>query len=414
MKQLVILGAGTAGTMMSNHLSKTLPDNWELTIIDQRKIHHYQPGYLFIPFGTYTESDIVKPIEKFLPKRAKYIQKPIHNVDKDKDLVNLEDGKAIPYDLLIIATGTDIAPEETPGMEGPHWHKSIFDFYTLNGAVKLHRALEDWEGGHLVVHITEMPIKCPVAPLEFAFLAESYFHDKGMSDKVKISFVTPMDGAFTKPVASDHLGHLLDDKNINVVPNFNVMEIDGDAKKLIDYEGKEVEYDMLVTVPTNKGADYIERSGFGDELNFVPTHKGTLQTKVKENIFCIGDATNIPASKAGSVAHFEGEILMENVQRFIEGRELKDEFDGHANCFVETGHGKALLIDFNYTHQPVSGTFPFPGIGPLTLLKESRMNHMGKWAFKWVYWNMLITGRHIPFVPSKMSESGKNFEEVTN
>lgn len=169
MKQLIILGAGTAGTMMSNHLSKTLPDNWRLTIIDQKEIHHYQPGYLFIPFGTYTESDIVKPIAKFLPSGVQYIQKPILKVNKDEDLVILEDGKAIPYDLLIIATGTDIAPEETPGMLGPHWYKSIFDFYTLVGAVRLHQALEDWEGGHLVVHITEMPIKCPVAPLEFAF-----------------------------------------------------------------------------------------------------------------------------------------------------------------------------------------------------------------------------------------------------
>ena len=146
----------------------------------------------------------------------------------------------------------------------------------------------------------------------------------------------------------------------------------------------------------------------------MPTHKGTLQSKVKENIFCIGDATNIPASKAGSVAHFEGEILMGNIQRFIKGQELKDGFDGHANCFVETGHGKALLIDFNYTHEPVTGSFPFPGIRPLTLLKESRVNHMGKLAFKWVYCNMLITGRHIPFVPSKMSESGKNFVNASS
>jgi sulfide:quinone oxidoreductase len=181
----------------------------------------------------------------------------------------------------------------------------------------------------------------------------------------------------------------------------------------MDYEGKEVSYDLLVTVPTNKGADYVERSGLGDELNFIPTNKGTLQSNAKENIFVIGDATNLPASKAGSVAHFEGEILLENVIRFIEGKELMDEFDGHANCFIETGHGKALLIDFNYHHQPVSGTFPLPGVGPLNLLKESRMNHMGKMAFKWIYWNMLITGKHIPFVSAKMQEAGKNFEEET-
>lgn len=412
MKNVVILGAGTAGTMMSNHLSKRLNDDWEITIVDQRRIHHYQPGYLFIPFGTYTEEDIIKPIEKFIPERANFIQKPILKVDKDNDRVFLEDGEVLNYDVLVIATGTDIAPEEIDGMKGPHWHESVFDFYTLDGAVKLHRALENFDGGHLVVNIAEMPIKCPVAPLEFTFLADAYFEQRGIRDKVKITFVTPMDGAFTKPIASAHLGHLLEEKGIEVVPNFNIMSVDGEGKKIMDYEGKEVDYDLLVAVPTNKGADYVERSGFGDDLNYIPTDKATLQSKVKENIFVIGDATNIPASKAGSVAHFEGEILLENVLRFINGQELKDEFDGHANCFIETGHGKALLIDFNYNHQPVTGTFPFPGIGPLNLLKESRMNHMGKMAFKWIYWNMLITGRHIPFVSPTMSEAGKNFEET--
>jgi len=413
MKDLVILGAGTAGTMMSNHLAKRLPENWRIRIVDQRKIHHYQPGYLFIPFGTYKEEDIIKPIEKFIPERAELLQKGILKVDHDNNRVYLEDGQAIDYDVLIIATGTDIAPDEVDGMLGKHWHDSVFDFYTLDGAVKLHQKLESWEGGHLVVHITEMPIKCPVAPLEFAFLADAYFEQRGMRDKVKISFVTPMDGAFTKPVASAHLGHLLEEKGIEVIPNFNIMNLDGENKMIFDYEGKDVSYDLLVTVPTNKGADYVERSGLGDELNFIPTHKGTLQSKAKENIFVIGDATNLPASKAGSVAHFEGEILLENVIRYTEGKELMDEFDGHANCFIETGHGKALLIDFNYHHQPVTGTFPIPGVGPLNLLKESRMNHMGKMAFKWIYWNMLITGRHIPFVSAKMNEAGKNLVEET-
>lgn len=412
MKDIVILGAGTAGTLMSNHLAKRLPEEWRIHIVDQRKIHHYQPGYLFIPFGVYKEDDIIKPIEKFIPERVEFHQQSILKVDQSLDRVYLEDGTALSYDVLVIATGTDIAPDEIDGMLGPHWHKSVFDFYTLEGAVKLHDKLDSWEGGHLVVHVAEMPIKCPVAPLEFAFLADAYFEQKGMRDKVEITFVTPMDGAFTKPVASAHLGHLLEEKGIKVVPNFNIMSLDGDKKLMMDYEGQEVTYDLLVTVPTNKGAEFVERSGFGDELNFIPTDKATLQSKVKENIFVIGDATNVPASKAGSVAHFEGEILLENVLRYIHGRELISEFDGHANCFVETGHGKALLIDFNYSHQPVSGTFPIPGVGPLNLLKESRMNHMGKMAFKWIYWNMLITGRHIPFITAKMNEAGKNFEEV--
>ncbi|MGB0403947.1 MAG: type III sulfide quinone reductase, selenoprotein subtype [Salibacteraceae bacterium] len=410
MKHLVILGAGTAGTMMANHLRRELPKKeWEITIVDQEKTHYYQPGYLFMPFDIYKPKDVVKKIDKFIPKGAKLIQESIDRIDKDNNKVLLENGSELNYDLLIIATGTDIAPDETEGLLGDQWQKSIFDFYSYEGAKNLRKKLMKWEGGKLVVHICELPIKCPVAPLEFAFLADAFFEQKGMRDKVDITFVTPVDGAFTKPKASATLNHLLDEKNIKVVPNFNIERVDSENKKIIDYADTEVEYDLLVTVPTNMGSKAIERSGFGDDLNFVPTNKGTLQSKVKENIFVIGDATNVPASKAGSVAHFEAEILTKNILNYISGKELEEQFDGHANCFVETGHGKAILIDFNYTHEPVTGSFPFAGIGPLSLLKESYMNHMGKLAFKWVYWNMLLPGRHIPFVPAKMKEEGKNF-----
>lgn len=414
MKRLLILGAGTSGTMMSNHLRKELPKNeWDITIVDKETTHYYQPGYLFLPFDIYKPKQVKKSIDQFIPKGVNLIQEGIDRVDKDNDVVYLQSGKKLIYDILIIATGTDIAPQEIDGMLGPHWHQDVFDFYTFDGAKNLRDKLRDWKGGKLVVHICEMPIKCPVAPLEFAFLADSYFINKGMREKVEITFVTPMDGAFTKPTASKELGHLLDEKSIKLVTNFNIEKVDGANKKIVDYGGKEVEYDLLVTVPTNMGDPMVERSGFGDDLNFVPTDKSTLQSKVKDNIFAIGDATNIPASKAGSVAHFEAEILTENILRFIKGEELKASFDGHANCFIETGHGKALLIDFNYTHEPVTGSFPIPAVGPLRLLKESRMNHMGKLAFRWIYWNMLIKGTHIPFVSSAMSTAGKNYKEET-
>lgn len=397
---------------MANHLRPKLSqDDWHVTIVDQEKTHYYQPGFLFLPFDTYKPKQIKKPIKKFIPEGVDLIQEGIDRIEPEENLVHLSNRDQLAYDILIIATGTKIAPQETPGMLGSGWHKDIFDFYTFDGAKALRDKLREWEGGKLVVHICEMPIKCPVAPLEFVFLADSFFHQKGLRDMVDLTFVTPLDGAFTKPTATEKLGHLLRDKDIEIVSNFAVERIDNDKKQLIDYGGKKVSYDLLVTIPTNMGDPMVERSGIGDDLNYVPTNHATLQTTIKENIFALGDATNVPASKAGSVAHFEAEILTENILRFIKGQPLKHEFDGHANCFVETGHGKALLIDFNYTQEPVEGTFPFPGVGPLTLLKESRVNHFGKMAFKWVYWNMLLKARHIPFVGATMSERGKKIEK---
>lgn len=411
-KKIVILGAGTAGTMMANHLAKQ--GKYELTIVDQYEKHYYQPGFLFIPFGTYSEQQIVKPKSQFIPKGVSYVQREIDRIDAESNVVVLKDKTKLNYDLLIVATGAKINPKETPGMAEQEWHKSIFDFYTIEGAVALRDFLKTWQGGTMAINITEMPIKCPVAPLEFTFLADSYFKNKGMRDRVNLKFVTPLSGAFTKPTASDKLGYLLQEKNIEVTPDFNVEHIDPIAKKLVSYDEKEVKYDVLVTIPTNMGDEMLERSGLGDELNFLPVNKHTLQSTAYKNIFGIGDATNVPASKAGSVAHFEADTLTENIERFFSGEELAESFDGHANCFVETGNKKAMLIDFNYEQEPVPGTFPIAGIGPMRLLKESRINHIGKHAFRWIYWNLLLKARPIPMIPAQMSMRGKKIKQKEN
>ncbi len=343
MKNLIILGAGTSGTMMANHLVSKLPKKeWQISIVDQYKTHYYQPGFLFLPFDTYTEAQVKKEGNKFIPKGVKYIQKKIEKILAEDNKVKLED-ETLDYDILIIATGSKIAPDETEGLLGPLWRKDIFDFYTYEGALALRNKLREWEGGKLVVHLTEMPIKCPVAPLEFSFLADSFFNKKGMRDKVEITYVTPLSGAFTKPTCTKALNYLLEEKDIKIETDFAIMEVDNDKKEIIDYAEKAIPFDLLVTVPTNMGDEVIERSGLGDDLNFVPTHKHTLQSKEHDNIFVIGDATDVPASKAGSVAHFQAETLTDNIILFTKGYSLKEEFDGHANCFIETGNNKALF-----------------------------------------------------------------------
>lgn len=414
MKNLIILGAGTSGTMMANHLlPKLYKDQWKITIVDQYKTHYYQPGFLFLPFDIYTEKQVKKVGKNFIPNEVNYIQKKINQIFPTENKVQLED-ETLDYDLLIVATGSKIAPEETSGLLGKLWKKDIFDFYTFEGALALRNKLRDWEGGKLVVHITEMPIKCPVAPLEFAFLADTYFRKKGIRDKVEITYVTPLSGAFTKPTCTTALNYLLTEKNIKIETDFAIESVDNDKKELVDYEDRKIPFDLLVTVPTNMGDEVIEKSGLGDDLNFIPTDHNTLQSLAHKNIFVIGDATNVPASKAGSVAHFQAETLTDNVLLYIDGYPLKKEFDGHANCFIETGNNKALLIDFNYVTEPVHGNFPFAKIGPLKLLKESVLNHWGKLAFRWIYWNMLLKGISIPFVSRNMSFKGKVFDIKPN
>jgi sulfide:quinone oxidoreductase len=408
MRRLLVLGAGTAGTMVVNKLRPLLaPDEWDITIVDRSEEHHYQPGYLFVPFGTYRPEEIVKPRRGLITRGVRQLTGSIDRVDPDANLVHLEDGTELPYDQLVIATGTHPNPSETPGLAEPEAReRGVHSFYTLEDAVALGEALERFDGGRLVVNLVDLPIKCPVAPLEFVFLAEAWLRERGLRERTEVTYVTPLDGAFTKPIASRELGGMFGARGIALEPDFMLERVDLDAKTLVSYDEREVPYDLLVTVPLNMGAAYVARSGLGDELNHVKVDKHTFLADGHDDIFALGDAANLPTSKAGSVAHFAVDVFVENLVRHVEGLPMQASFDGHANCFIESGDGKAMLLDFNYDTEPLLGSFPLPEIGPLKLLAESEANHWGKLAFRWIYWHVLLPGRPLPLA-SSMSLLGK-------
>ena len=407
MQNLVILGGGTAGTMIANKLRRRLSDDdWTITVVDRDDEHRYQPGFLFVPFDGYSHDKIVRSRQRSIAEGVALVYDEVDRVSPDDNVVHLRSGRTLSYDYLVIATGTTPRPDQTPGMLGPEWRRSIFDFYTLDGAEALATALGSFDHGRLVVHIAEMPIKCPVAPLEFTFLAEAWLRARGLRDRVELAYVTPLDGAFTQPVASARLSHMLEERKVDVVTDFMVESIDPDRKVLVSYDEREVPFDLLVTVPVNMGADFVGRSGLGDELQYVTVDRHTLQHTTYHNVFAVGDASNIPASKAGSVAHVSVEILVRNFLEHVAGRPMTESFDGHANCFVESGDDKALLIDFNYDTEPLPGKYPIPLVGPLTLLEETRANHLGKLAFRHIYWNVLLPGFPVP-LPAHMSMAGK-------
>jgi sulfide:quinone oxidoreductase len=407
-RRLLVLGAGTAGTMVVNKLRPRLPrDEWEITVVDQTEEHHYQPGYLFVPFGTYRPEEIVKPRRRLITDGVRQITGVIDRVDPEAHLVHLADGTELSYDQLVIATGTHPHPEETPGLGEPDAKDhGVHSFYTLGDAVALRDALAAFDGGRLVVNLIELPIKCPVAPLEFVFLAEAWLREHGLRERTEVSYVTPLDGAFTKPLAARELGGMFDERGIALEADFMLERIDLDAKMLVSYDEREVPFDLLVTVPLNMGADFVARSGLGDELNHVKVDKHTFLAVGHDDVFALGDAADLPTSKAGSVAHFAVDVFVDNFVRHVEGLPMQERFDGHANCFIESGDGKAMLLDFNYDTEPLLGAFPLPEVGPLKLLAESEVNHWGKLAFRWIYWHVLLPGRPLPLSAS-MSMLGK-------
>jgi len=406
--RIVILGGGTGGTLTANRLHHLYGDEAEIVVVDRDDRHVYQPGLLFVPFSLAEPDEIVRPRHEQLHRGIEFRVAEVDRVETAANTVHLVDGTALPYDVLVVATGASLLPEETEGMTGPGWGESVFTFYSLEGATALRDALRSFDQGRLVVNLVDMPIKCPVAPLEFCFLADWYLRERGVRESVELTYVTPLDAAFTKPVAAEMLSGLLAEKGVHLETEFATGRVDGESGKLVSWDEREVPFDLLVTIPLHGGAEYVGRSpGFGDELGFVPSDPHTLQSKAAPNVFVIGDAGNVPTSKAGSVTHFEGETLVENVRRFLAGEQLDASYDGHANCFIETGFHKALLIDFNYEIEPLPGRFPGPHLGPLPLLHESRLNHVAKLMFQWLYWHVLLPGRDVPGISSQMRPAVK-------
>ena len=409
--RVLILGGGTGGTLVANRLHRMYGERAQITVLDRDDRHLYQPGLLFVPFGLADPEKLVRSRRAQLHTGVDFRLAEVERIEAGEDKVYLTGGEGVPYDVLVIATGASLLPEETEGLTGHGWQERMFTFYTLEGATALREALRSFDRGRLVVNMVDLPVKCPVAPLEFCFLADWHFRRRGTRDRIEIEYVTSLDGAFTKPTCNRELSGLLAAKGIEVTTEFNTGQVDGTEGRLISWDDRQTEFDLLVSIPLHGGSEIIARSpGLGDDLGFVVVDDGTLQSDAAPNVFAIGDATNVPASKAGSVAHFEGETLVQNIRRFLEGREPDPTFDGHTNCFIETGSNKALLIDFNYATEPVPGRFPEPHVGPLRLLRESRLNHLGKLGFEWLYWHVLLPGRPMPGISAQMQLAGKELD----
>ncbi|MFZ5568924.1 MAG: type III sulfide quinone reductase, selenoprotein subtype [Thermodesulfobacteriota bacterium] len=413
MKKILVLGSGAGGTMVATKLRRELsPLEWQITIIDNDDIHHYQPGWLFIPFGIYTAEDCMKPKRDFIPKGVNFVLDEVVAVDPDARKVECKKG-TYEYDWLVIATGCRIAPEEIDGLEDwkPDSKRREHTFFTLESAMALYRKMKYFKSGRLVFNIAEMPHKCPVVPMEFIFMADWFFAKNGVRNNIEIEFVTPNTGIFTKPIATKVLSVAAEEKGIRVTPNFDLASVDPEQGILQSAKGETVPYDLLVSTMPNLGAEYVDNSGLGDGMGYVMTNHHTLKAEKYDNIYVVGDATNVPTSKAGSVAHYEAEIVVENLILEIDGQEPKPAFDGHSTCFIVSGYDKAYLFDFNYKTEPLPGKFPFPGVGPFDLVGESYINYWGKMMFKWVYWNLLLTGQDLPLEP-QMNMAGKNWPRI--
>jgi sulfide:quinone oxidoreductase len=370
-KKILIVGGGLGGTIVANGLCRQLHDELAsgsvtITMLGDSPTHLYQPGLLYVPFGRVRVSELFRDQRKVLDRRISYSVDLATRIDVDKKTVTTASGRSHSYDFLVLATGSRIRPETIPGMaEGAHW------FYDLEGARKMRDALQQFEGGRIVVNIN-VPHKCPVAPLEITFMLRDFLAAKGVLDKSEITYTYPIGRLHAlEPVAHWTVPEF-DRCGIKSEIFFNTKSVDPKAKTLTSEEGTTLEYDLLVTIPPHSGQQVITDSELGAG-GWVPTGRDTLLREGSSDVFVVGDTTNLPISKAGSTAHFEADTVVDNLTSLIKEDRWARNYDGKVFCFVETGFNTGTYVWFNYL------TPPNPG-------PPSQMVHWFKLAYNRLYW----------------------------
>ena len=373
--EVVILGGGVGGTIVANLVAKQTQDRAHVTLVDATGIHVYQPGFLYVAVGLEQPAALNRPESRLLRADVSLVIERAMRVDPAEHTVYLESGRRLRYDHLVLATGSRTMMGEVPGA------LDVYDFYTMSGAKRLFKALEGFQQGTIVIGVAGIPYKCPPAPVEFAFLLDDYLRARGIRNQTEIKLLSPLNRAFTIEATSKLVQPILAERGIELTGFFNVESVDPVAKTVTSLEGETMGYDLLILVPPHRGQEVIESSRLGDERGWVPVDKNTLKHTEFADIWAVGDTTNIPISKSGSVAHYEATVAAAEIAAEVKGEPAPAHvYDGKVMCFLETGQGKATTIRFDYDHPPVS---PAP----------ARRWHWAKTLFNKTYWHTVPQGR---------------------
>jgi sulfide:quinone oxidoreductase len=374
-ENVVVLGGGVGGTIVANRLSRRLKGRVHVRVIDRRGRHFYEPSLIFAMIGKAETDKLWREERRLLRKDIDLTVGDAKHIDTDHRMVTMADGESFLYDYLVLSPGARLVPEAVPGYIGNAHH-----FYTGPAAMELRKAIRSFEGGDVLVGPSTMPYKCPPAPLEATLLLDEYFKKHKTKKPVRFRYLSPIGRAFTIESVSPVVEGLLKERGIELTTFFNLENIDGKRKVVQSLEGEEVPYDLLILAPPHRGAKIAEDSGLAGPGGWVPTDRETLRVKGQEDVWAIGDCTDLPLSKAGSTAHFEAPVVADAIQADVLGTGAQPKYDGHVMCFFETGGGKGMVLDFNYAHPP-------------SVKHPTRRHHWAKIAFNKMYWATIPTAR---------------------
>ncbi|WP_336136126.1 NAD(P)/FAD-dependent oxidoreductase [Natronomonas amylolytica] len=371
-EHVVILGGGTGGTVLANDLADRLDtelDSGEVrvTLVNDDPDHVYKPVWLYVPFGQREPEDGRRPLSELVDDRIDLRIDRVTDIDTDAQRLRCREGRSLEYDHLVLATGSTLAPEEIPGLED-----AGHNYYSESGAETLREELLSFTEGHLVLSVIGTPHMCPAAPLEFVFMADDWFRERGLREDVDITYTYPIQRVHGNPHIAEWAQPIMEDRDINVETFFNAEEIDPEADIITSMEGSDIDYDLLVSIPPHRGIDLVEEAGLGDN-GWVDVDKHTLEAEAAENVYALGDTADTGVPNAGSVAHYQAGVVGQRLASEIRGRPATATYDGKTLCFIETGMDAASFVEFDYENPPS----PAP---------PSQKLHWSKLAYNESYW----------------------------
>lgn len=390
--KIAIVGGGTGGLTVASRLSKKI-DASSIVIIEPSRNHYYQPLWSLVSAGILPKEKSVKNERSLIPQGVHLIQDAVTEFFPEKNFLITKNGTQVSYSYLIVAPGLQINWNGIKGLKSAMKEDGVISIYSYKYLDKTWETIKNFKGGRAIFTQPNTPFKCGGAPQKIMYLAEDYFKKTGIRKKTDITFFSPKDNIFPVEKYARALQKVIKRKGITTNFKYNLVEIRPDIKNAIfehleTGELKAFPYDLLHVTPPMSSPEFIKKSPLSGSTGWIDVDQGTLQHKTYNNIFSLGDVTNLmPTSKTGAAVRKQAPVVVSNLIALMEGRPPEAKYNGYTSCPIVTGYGKLILTEFGYNNQPME-TFPFD-----QAKERSSMYFFKKELLPRLYWHGMLKGR---------------------
>lgn len=389
---IAIVGAGSGGISVASRLLRKAPYlKGKIVLIDPADKHYYQPLWTLVGAGTTKKEHTERDASTLIPDGAVWLKESVSLFNPEENQLATENGTTISYDYLVVAAGIQVNWHKVKGLEEAIGKEGVCSNYSYETVASTWESMQHFKGGNAIFTQPNTPIKCGGAPQKIMYLAEEYFQKSGVRDQTNVIFASASGGIFSVKKYADTLNQVIERKNIETKYKKNLIEINAADKKAVfqDVESGEKEtldYDMIHVTPPMGPPNFIAKSPLSDESGWVDVDPYTLQHKRYDNVFSLGDCSNLPTSKTGAAIRKQAPITAYNLINHMHNKDMTQKYDGYTSCPLVTGYNSLILAEFDYNNDPME-SFPFD-----QSKERYSMFLMKKDFLPILYWNGMLKG----------------------